>query len=684
MSITAPPVADDDNDAAHITSSLWLPVLLEALPGTSALLYDRRLTILALGGPAWDRLRTRSRSGFAVGRRLSEVMPPDVWTQFSRHFGAPFQGRTIKFDYHSPGTGFEYTVSCRPVDDGSGTVRAGLLVGQEIDIPGLSDELAEEAREKGRIGCATYDRQSGWMADAELLELLEVSTVREVLAGLDTLVVPADRAAVDSAIRDVMANGGRRTLRYRIRRAHNRDIRHILGSVMAIVDEQGGLVRAVLTHVDLTLDSVRDELAARSGQDRMRMLRRLSDLLALRFHGRRTHIQQIADLMALTLGTGTLIRVTAATEGLAPLDLTAQNVPDAQVPDTVQSAMDGWWTPLGDPTDPALAGARLYSSIDDPDWRVAFRRESGVTIDPAVTQFISAPIRHDGSTLGLVHAFRTGDRPFVSGDDDVLQVLADRIGWVLTEQRAEELLERRYDEGRHMRDRLGRLMADQRELLEQLSTVEERERLLLAEAIHDEPLQLVVAATMRLDTLTGSLGDRPAETEQVILLLEDAIGQLRTLMTALTPPELTEGLGPALLRLAQAVFVVDSSVTVSLSGHDHVGLSPARQLNVCRILREGLVNARKHARASHIWLTLAEADGLVTATLRDDGVGADELDPRPGHLGMATMLGRAAAEGGHLEITTAPGEGTTLVLTVPSDGPTYDPRAAPALAIEAG
>ena len=675
MPITDPSMVGDNDDATQLAASSWLPILLEALPGTSALLYDRRLTILALGGPAWARLN--ARSGFTVGRRLSEVMPIDVWTGFGRHFGAPFQGLTVEFDYHSAHSGYEYAVSCRPLEHPAGTVRAGLLVGQELGPTHLSDELAEEIRQQSRIGCATFDRSTGWSAEAELLELLEVSSIRQMLSGLDTLVVPADRSAVREAVRGVLATGGRCTLRYRLRRPRTGDIRHGLGSVMAVVDGDGELVRAVVTHVDLTLDVVGEELSGSVARDRIRMLRRLSDLMAFRFHGRRAHIRQIADLMAVSLGAGTMIRVTAVTDGAHALDLTARSGPDEQLPDVVRGTLDGWWTPLGDPADPALAAARLYSSIDDPDWRAAFRRESGMTVDPAVTQFISAPIRHDGSTLGLVHAFRTGDRPFVSGDDDMLQVLADRIGWVITEERAEELLEQRYDEGRDMRDRLGRLMAEQRELLEQLSTVEERERLLLAEAIHDEPLQLVVAATMRLDALAGNLGARPAETEQVIVILEDAIGKLRTLITALTPPELTDGLGLALRRLTQAVFVVHPFVTVTVTGQDHVSLSPARKLNVCRIMREGLVNARKHARAGHIWLTLTEADGLVTATLRDDGVGTTDLDPRPGHLGMATMHGRAAAEDGHLEVTTAPGEGTTLTLTVPTDAPSDAPPAGP-------
>lgn len=665
MSITVPAVAGDDDEVDRVGAATWLPALLDAIPGTSAILFDRDLTIRAVAGPAWACADLEA--GFDVGRRLPDVMPADVWSEFDRHLGAPFDGRTAEFEYLSPRTGVEYRLTCRPVDTLAGTVRAGLLVGREVTDNDRRSGLVEEIQRLSRIGCATFDRGRGWTADAELLALLEVSSVEQILAGLDTNVLAADRAAVRAAVTGVLANGGRHTLRYRVRRSRSRDVRHVLGSVMAVVDERGGLIRAILTHVDITPDVVEDQLAAQAARDRIRLLRRLSDLLAQRFHSRRTRIQQIADMVAATLGEVTLVRVTV-TDGEDNLLLFAQNAGNPETLAALRRAVGGW-VPSTESTDRAGISSRLYSSIDNPGWRAAYERQTGVPVDPAVTHFISAPIRHDGSVLGFVQAFRIGPRPFVFGDDDVLQVMSDRIGWVAAAERTRDLLKQQYDQTRILQDRLGHLMAEHRELLEQLSTVEERERLLLAEAIHDEPLQLVVAATMRLDALAGDLGARPAEAEQVILILEDAIGKLRTLITALTPPELKEGLGRALQRLARAVFVVDPSVTVTVTGAIHVSLSPLRKLNVCRILREGLVNARKHARAKHIWLTLRESDGMVTAVLRDDGVGAPDLDTRPGHLGMATMRGRASAENGRLEVTTAPGEGTTIVLTVPVDAP---------------
>lgn len=663
MSITVPTVAGDSDDVEFAPPS-WLPALLAAVPGTSAVLFDRDLTIRASGGPAWER----AHLVMSPGRRLPDVLPADVLSVAGRHLAAPFEGRTSDFEYFSPRTEIEYHLTCRPVMAEDGTISAGLLVGREVTEDNRQRAVADEIQRLKRVCCAAYDRRQGWVADATLLALHEVSTVEQLLATLDRIVLPADEAAVRTAVADVLANGGRHTLRYRIRRTRSGDVRHAIGSVMGVLDEGGVLVRAMITLVDITPDVLDDQLAAQSARHRIRLLRRASDLLAQRFHTRRVRIQQIADLMATTLGSGTLIRVMTIGSSDDRVHLFTETVGGTPVSADLRAAV-GPPLPWRASELPTLASVRLYSSLDGPQWPAMYRQQTGSSPDPAVTHFISAPIRHDGTVLGFVHAIRIHPVPFAHGDDDVLQVMSDRIGWVIAQERTKDLLGQECDKTTLLQDGIDRLQAEQRALLEQLSTVEERERLLLAEAIHDEPLQLVVAATMRLDALSGNLAAGPAETEQVVEILVDAVGKLRTLITALTPPELADGLGVALRRLAEAVFVVNPDVTVTVTGHDHVSLSSGRKLNVCRILREGLVNARKHARATHIWLSLQEADGRVIATLRDDGVGATDLDPRPGHLGMATMHGRAKAEDGELEVTTAPGEGTTLVLTVPIDVP---------------
>jgi signal transduction histidine kinase len=175
---------------------------------------------------------------------------------------------------------------------------------------------------------------------------------------------------------------------------------------------------------------------------------------------------------------------------------------------------------------------------------------------------------------------------------------------------------------------------------------------------------------MRMDTLGAALPpEQGHEVDQLAGMLETAVGRLRTLIVALTPPDLTGGLGVALRDVAEGIFV-GTTVTISVTGASHVTLSTSTKGTAFRILREALVNARKHSRARHITLHLEETDDSVIIRLVDDGVGAATLDAGSGHLGLATMRSRAANEGGLLVIHSEPGRGTTVVLTLPKQHPT--------------
>jgi signal transduction histidine kinase len=309
--------------------------------------------------------------------------------------------------------------------------------------------------------------------------------------------------------------------------------------------------------------------------------------------------------------------------------------------------------------------------MTNPDWRNDFERRLGCRPSADIVHFISAPVRHDGVVLGQLCVYRRErDEPYQVGDDDLIQVLADRLGSAIADNRVRELLARQRTEAMAIAGRLQELTAEQRELLDQLASVEERERTLLAEAIHDGPLQLVVGVKMRIDgngRRARSISNHD-ETQRLADLLETAIQQLRTLVIALTPPDLSEGLGVALRNLAEGIFI-GTPTQVTVHGPAHVHLTPQTKGNAYRILREAMVNARKHARAQHVVLDLQESDNTVTARLTDDGAGAESLHAGTGHLGMATMRARSHAEGGRLVITSTPGEGTTVTLTLPTAQP---------------
>ncbi len=213
--------------------------------------------------------------------------------------------------------------------------------------------------------------------------------------------------------------------------------------------------------------------------------------------------------------------------------------------------------------------------------------------------------------------------------------------------------------------RLIQLKDRQRKLLDRLADIETRERSMLAEVIHDEPVQLIVAAILRVDSLGRRLSAADGkELERAASMLELAVDKLRNLIViALTPPDLTEGIGVALRDLAEGIF--SGSTAFELVGDSHVNLTDAAKGTAYRVFREALINVRQHARSKHVTLQLAERNGMVDMMLIDDGVGSESLDAGRGHLGVATMRARADAEGGFLHFDSAPGAGTTVTLSLP-------------------
>src|SRR5262249_56853697 len=84
-----------------------------------------------------------------------------------------------------------------------------------------------------------------------------------------------------------------------------------------------------------------------------------------------------------------------------------------------------------------------------------------------------------------------------------------------------------------------------------------------------------------------------------------------------------------------------------------------------RIAQEALWNAVKHARARRIEVRLEAHQDSVVLEIADDGVGFDPNGSFPGHLGLRSMHERAAEVGGSLEVVSALGSGTRVVVRVP-------------------
>jgi len=120
-----------------------------------------------------------------------------------------------------------------------------------------------------------------------------------------------------------------------------------------------------------------------------------------------------------------------------------------------------------------------------------------------------------------------------------------------------------------------------------------------------------------------------------------------------------------------ADFGIQAGLRTTFSGPVTAGsalASPARY-QVMRIAQEAMSNARRHAHASSITVSLAERDDVLELDVRDDGDGFDlAAAAESGRFGLKTMAERARALGGSLDVRSVPGEGTTVHAAVPLNG----------------
>jgi signal transduction histidine kinase len=210
-------------------------------------------------------------------------------------------------------------------------------------------------------------------------------------------------------------------------------------------------------------------------------------------------------------------------------------------------------------------------------------------------------------------------------------------------------------------------------LRRRLVQAQEEERRALAAHIHDDPVQVLTALSMRLQALRRDLDDpdQAAELAELDRLVRDTMSRLRELLFELHPPTLDdEGLVAAIdLYLRERaprdlVWRVDSDLPTP-GGSTLPG--PVRTL-AYRLAREAIWNAVVHSGASLLEVFIALRDGGLELRVRDDGRGFDLAraeDERPGHLGLANVRELAEGFGGQLHIDSHPDVGTSIDIWLP-------------------
>jgi two-component system sensor histidine kinase UhpB len=218
-------------------------------------------------------------------------------------------------------------------------------------------------------------------------------------------------------------------------------------------------------------------------------------------------------------------------------------------------------------------------------------------------------------------------------------------------------------ERRRAEDELARRARQLESLSRKLIQAQEDERRTLANELHDDLGQMLLAIKLNLE--------RSGHDGENVALVDSAIARMRNLVQTLRPPLLDEVGLEASLRW----HVEREATRAGLAFH--LNLAPlGRRLPVTveitcfRVAQEALSNIIRHAQARNVEIELREAAGALQLMVRDDGQGFDVAAARQratigASQGLLSMQERVALVGGTLQIDSTPSRGTTVRALLP-------------------
>jgi signal transduction histidine kinase len=183
------------------------------------------------------------------------------------------------------------------------------------------------------------------------------------------------------------------------------------------------------------------------------------------------------------------------------------------------------------------------------------------------------------------------------------------------------------------------------------------ERARVAREIHDGLAQYLFAITTQVSMLESG-----APLDEVLPRLKRASTaaqqEARFAVLALSSAGGTAPFDAALRRYVD-VLTADGALDVELDVDSQVRLAPDEQIEVFRIVQEGLGNARRHADARRVEVSIAQRNGRRVVAVSDDGIGFDAESSAAGQ-GLENMKLRAEAIDGRMSLRSAPGRGTAI------------------------
>ena len=200
---------------------------------------------------------------------------------------------------------------------------------------------------------------------------------------------------------------------------------------------------------------------------------------------------------------------------------------------------------------------------------------------------------------------------------------------------------------------------------------QEAERARLARDLHDEVNQALAAVSMRLAaTAEGAPPEFAEELAETQRLATQAMHELLGLARELRPTALDDHGLVVALRTQVRMFGERWGIAAHFAADGtRPLLGEFEQLVAYRVVQEALSNAARHAQPTKVKVTVSGCHAAeVKVTVTDDGLGFDPDRLDHGRSGLAGMRERALLARARIDVRSAPGEGTTVQLTLPAKG----------------
>jgi nitrate/nitrite-specific signal transduction histidine kinase len=218
--------------------------------------------------------------------------------------------------------------------------------------------------------------------------------------------------------------------------------------------------------------------------------------------------------------------------------------------------------------------------------------------------------------------------------------------------------------------------------LQGMAVMHERSR--IAQEIHDGLAQLIGTLRIWAEQAQVALQDNDLrevhnDLQKIEQSARDAYGGLREeilgLRDVLLPGRGVASVIREFLSRYQRQWGIETQLLVQQNGSSGEGrpsgagqlaISPAAEIQLLRIIQEGLANVRRHANASRVVISLQAGANSLRVEIRDNGQGFDQSEVPEDKFGLRIMRERAASVGGRVSVNARRGEGTLLIVELPN------------------